>query len=65
MFFGLPQTFNIFKDKKSGSSFAIRSKYVFDNFPLSPFAPLFFPAVEKSGQGGPPINPIILFFSLS
>ena len=38
------------------------SKYVFDNLPLSPLIPLFFPAVEKSGHGGPPINPIMLSF---
>lgn len=33
--------------------------YVPDNLPLSPSLPLFFPATEKSGQGGPPIKPVM------
>lgn len=30
--------------------------YERDSFPFSPSLPLFFPAIEKSGHGGPPIK---------
>ena len=43
--------------KKDGFKEQIWSTYIFDNFPRSPFFPLFFPPTEKSGQGGPPIIP--------
>ena len=51
-----PFTFS--NKKKSGKAVHINLAYVSDNLPFSPSRPLFLPATEKSGHGGPPINPV-------
>ena len=55
-----PFTFS--NKKKSGFVAQISSVYVPESLPFSPSFPLFFPATEKSGQGGPPINPVRVCF---
>ena len=35
----------------------INCTYDNDSLPLSPYLPRCFPATEKSGHGGPPMNP--------